>query len=134
VIGGEAASGPCTETVLYEATAYSLAGTVSGSNLFAVEVAKNKYLDHCSGMEARMAAEVGHAVARSNIKRNDANELIKNILEKYENKLGDAPIGKSFRECYNVRTITPSKEYLDIYNKVVKELENLGLEINDTQH
>jgi len=130
-IAGELASGPCTEMVLYEATAYSLAGTVSGLNLMAVEVANNKYLDHCSGMEARIAAEAGHAVAKSRIKRDSANELIKKILEKYEDKIGHAPIGKSFRECYDIRTITPSREYLDIYNKVTKELTELGLEISN---
>jgi len=128
-IAGELKSGPCTDMVLYEATAYSVAGTISGLSLMAVEVANNRYLDHCTGMEARMAAEVGHAIAKSNMKRNVANELVKNILEKYENKIEHAPIGKSFRECYNTETITPSDEYLNIYNNVAMELRDLGLEI-----
>jgi len=124
-IAGELASGPCTHMVLYEAAAYAVAGTVSGLNLMAVEVAKNKYLDHCSGMEARMAAEAGHAA--SGMKREDANELLKEILKRYQGRIRDAPVGKSFRECYNLKTITPSLEYDSIYNDVVTDLKNLNL-------
>jgi len=127
-IAGELDSGPCTDMVLLEAAAYSSAGTVSGLSLMAVEVTNNKCLDHCTGMEARMAAEVGHAVAESGLKREDANELVKDILKRYEGRIGQAPLGKSFRECYDAETITPTKEYLDIYDDVKRELENIGLE------
>jgi len=126
-VAGELASGPCTHMALYEAAAYAIAGTVSGLNLMAVEVAKNKYLDHCSGMEARMAAQAGHAA--SGMKREDANELIKEILKRYQDRIKDAPIGKSFRECYDLKTITPSSEYNSIYNSVIMDLKNLAFEI-----
>lgn len=126
-VAGELASGPCTDMALYEAAAYAIVGTVSGLNLMAVEVAKNKYLDHCSGMEARMAAEAGHAASR--MKREDANELIKEILKKYQDRIKDAPVGKSFRECYDLKTIAPSSEYNSIHNDVVMNLKNLNLEI-----
>ena len=128
-IAGELDSGPCTEMVLYEAAAYSSVGTVSGLSLMAVEVTNNKCLDHCTGMEARMAAEVGHAVAKAGMKREDANELVKDVLKRYEGRIGEAPIGKSFRECYDAETITPTKEYLDIYEAVKSELKDMGLEI-----
>lgn len=128
-VAGELSSGPCTDMVLYEATAYSVAGTVSGLSLMAVEVANNRYLNHCTGMEARMAAEAGHAIARSNMKRDVANELIKNVLKKYEDKIEHAPMGKSFRECYDTEAVTPSDEYLGIYDDAVRELRDLGLEI-----
>jgi methylamine--corrinoid protein Co-methyltransferase len=111
-IAGELDSGPCTEMVLQEATTYSVAGTVSGLSLMAVEVTNNKCLDHCTGM-----------------KREEANELVKEVLEKYEHRIGEAPIGKSFRDCYDAETITPSKEYLEIYKTVKKELGDIGLNI-----
>jgi len=126
-VAGELASGPCTHMALYEAAAYAIVGTVSGLNLMAVEVAKNKYLDHCSGMEARMAAEAGHAA--SGMKREDANELIEGILKKYQDRIKDAPVGKSFRECYDLKSITPSSEYNSIYDSVLVNLKNLALEI-----
>ena len=40
-----------------------------------------------------------------------------------------APIGKSFRECYHAETITPSKEYLKVYETMKKELSDIGLNI-----
>jgi len=126
-IAGELASGPCTHMALYEAAAYAITGTVSGLNLMAVEVAKNKYLDHCSGMEARMAAEAGHAA--SGMKREDANELVEEILKRYQDRIKDAPTGKSFQECYDLKTITPSSEYNSVYNTVIMDLKNLAFEI-----
>jgi methylamine--corrinoid protein Co-methyltransferase len=128
-IAGELASGPCTDMVLYEASSYAIAGTVSGLNLMAVEVAKNKYLDHCSGMEARMAAEAGHATARSRIKRADANLLLKEILKRYQDRIKDPSLGKGFRECYDLKTITPSLEYDKIHASVAADMKNLGLQI-----
>jgi methylamine--corrinoid protein Co-methyltransferase len=128
-IAGELDSGPCTEMVLYEAAAYSSAGTVSGLSLMAVEVTNNKCLDHCTGMEARMAAEAGHAVAESGMKREDINEFVKDVLKRYEGRIGQAPMGKSFRECYDPETIIPTKDYLDIYDTVKNELGDMGLEI-----
>lgn len=128
-IAGELASGPCTDMVLYEAASYAIAGTVSGLNLMAVEVAKNKYLDHCSGMEARMAAEAGHASARSRIKRADANLLLKEILKRYQGRIKDPPLGKSFRECYDLKTIMSSTEYNKIHASVAADVKNLGLQI-----
>ena len=128
-IAGELDSGPCTDMVLQEAAAYSMVGTVSGLSLMAVEVTNNMCLDHCTGMEARMAAEAGHAVAGSGMKREDVNELVKDVLDRYESRIGEAPIGKSFRECYDAETITPSNEYLEIYDAVKRELGDMGLEI-----
>jgi methylamine--corrinoid protein Co-methyltransferase len=127
-IAGELASGPCTDMVLYEAASYAITGTVSGLNLMAVEVAKNRYLDHCSGMEARMAAEAGHATATSRIKRADANQLLKEILKRYQDRIKDPPLGKSFRECYDLKTVTPSTEYDKIHASVSADLKNLGLQ------
>ena len=63
------------------------------------------------------------------MKREDANELVKDILKRYEGRIGQAPLGKSFRECYDAETITPTKEYLDVYDTVKNELGDMGLEI-----
>ena len=62
-----------------------------------------------------MACEVGHCVSKHGIKRDDANDFLRKILQKYENKLLEAPIGKSFSECYDLKKITPQEEYINIY-------------------
>lgn len=128
-MAGVTASGPCTHTVLYEAAAFSIVSTVSGLNVFAAEVGTDKYVDHCTGMESRMAGLAGHAVAKSGMKREDTNELIKEILKQYQHELKNAPIGKSFRQCYDQKTVEPSAEYIAIMNDVKLSLKKLGVAI-----
>ena len=77
-------------------------------------------------MEPRFAAKVAHAVV--GMKRDDANEIAKTLLPKYVDKVADPPLGLKYQECYDVRTGKPSKMCIDVYNKVKKELEDLGLE------
>jgi methylamine--corrinoid protein Co-methyltransferase len=77
-------------------------------------------------VEPGFAAEVAYAA--TGIKRSFANELVKTLLSKYEDKMRDPPIGKKYQECCNVGTGRPSEEYLALYTKVKEELEDLGLE------
>jgi methylamine--corrinoid protein Co-methyltransferase len=32
-----------------------------------------------------------------------------------------------FQECYDLKTITPSKEYMDLYEGIKKELGDMGV-------
>ncbi|UCE12787.1 MAG: monomethylamine:corrinoid methyltransferase [Candidatus Heimdallarchaeota archaeon] len=120
------AAGPATEMCLFEVAASSIVGTVSGIHINNASAAKSQYLDRETGMEARLGCEVGHAA--TGMKRTDANELINHIVSKYKQKLEKPPLGKTFQECYDVETVQPSEEYTTIYNKVKKELLDLGLE------
>ena len=52
---------------------------------------------------------------------------MKKILPKYEKDISKAPIGKTISECYNMETVEPTKEYLDLYEKVKKEVSAFGL-------
>jgi hypothetical protein len=79
-------------------------------------------------MEARMAAEVGHACAQMKLTREEANSILLGILERYEEQIADAPLGSEFQECYDVKTSLPSEEYRDLYQRVREELAALGLE------
>ena len=120
-------AGPCTEMITQELAAHSIAATVSGAHLNPAAPARNKYPERCSGMEGRIHAEVAHAVARSGISRSEANVMVKKLLEKYASKISDAPIGKKLTECYDMKTLTPSKEYLDLHKKIRNFLTDLGL-------
>ena len=124
------ASGPCTEMVAWELAAHSLASTVSGWHLNPAAVARNRYPGHASGMEARIHAEVGHVAARACITRKEASGIVNTILEKYEKSISNAPIGKSFKECYDTETIQPKDEYLKLWEGVRKKLKNLGLDFD----
>ncbi len=124
---GKAAAGPCTKMVLFEAAAHGLTGTISGANLYVIAAARNKHIDRTTPVEARMACEVGHSVVGMALKREDANEIAKEILKKYEGRIKDAPLGKKFQECYDAKRIQPTKEYTELYKSVKKELSNIGI-------
>ncbi len=124
---GFAAAGPCTEMVLREAATHGLVSVVSGANLWEMAVAKNKHKNYATPMEARMAAEVGCGAAKEKVSREDANEIALTLLKTYEENIENAPLGKNFRECYDVRRCKPSAEYMALYKKTRKELEDVGI-------
>lgn len=125
---GFTAAGPCTEMVVYELVAYAMASTISGSDMDPAAVARNRYPEHCSGMEGRIAAEAGHVVARMGLKRDKANTLVKKIISKYENQMKTAPIGKRFSECYDLGKLKPTEEYNKLYDRAKNELTKMGLD------
>ncbi|UCG03330.1 MAG: monomethylamine:corrinoid methyltransferase [Candidatus Heimdallarchaeota archaeon] len=122
-----AAAGPCTPMVLREAATHALASVVSGSNLWIMAVAKNRHKNYATPLEARLAGEVGYGVSNANLSRSDVNELVLTLLKTYEENIEDAPLGKNFRECYDVKRCKPTTEYLDLYHNIRKALEDLGI-------
>ena len=122
------ASGPCTEMVVHEIAAIVLAATVSGLHLNLVAVARNKLPERSSGMEARIGAETAHLIAGKGITRKKANEIVLKLLGEYEKDIPTAPDGKRFDECYDLKTVKPTQEYLDIYEKCKEKFSGFGLD------
>lgn len=122
------AAGPCTEMVVSEIVAIVAAATVSGADLDLLAVARNKHPEYASGMEARIGAEAGHLVAWQGLKREQVNEIVKQLLAEYEDKIEQAPLGKRFDECYDLTRVQPTQEYLDLYEQCKVRLTNLGLD------
>ena len=120
-----AAAGPLTEMCLYETAASVTAAVVSGLSIEALGVATNKYEDRMTPMEPRLSAEVAHAVA--GMKRSEANEIVKGLLSKYMDKIKDPPLGKKFQECFDIQRGKPSDAYIEIYDKVKRELQDMGI-------
>jgi hypothetical protein len=125
-VAGIVASGPMTEMVLYETAASVITAVASGAHIEGEGVCKNTHPDHFTPMEPGFAAEVAYAA--SGITRSFANELVRTLLSKYEVKLSDPPLGMKYKECYDVETVKPSEEYLRLYSRIKKELEDLGLQ------
>jgi methylamine--corrinoid protein Co-methyltransferase len=123
------ASGPCTEMVIDELCAQSITSTVSGWHLNPSAVAKNRHPMRCSGMEPRIHAEVGHRVAQIGLTRKEANRIVLKLVEGYEKRIPEAPIGKMFQECYSVDTIRPTDEYESLFAKKKTEWKELGFEV-----
>jgi methylamine--corrinoid protein Co-methyltransferase len=123
------ASGPCTEMVIDELCAQSITSTVSGWHLNPSAVAKNRQPMRCSGMEPRIHAEVGHRVAQMGLTRKEANRIVLKLVESYEKRIPEAPIGKMFQECYQMDKIRPTDEYESLFAKKKKEWKGLGFEV-----
>ena len=120
-------AGPCTEMCLLETAAQAITDTASGRELLSGSAAaKGVVQDKTTGMEARIMGDA--AVATAGMKISDVNEVLNKPIPLYEAHYTDAPAGKTFQECYDVTTVRPTKEYLEIYDKSIKTLTDLGLD------
>ncbi len=121
-----AAAGPCTEMLLYEATAKTISAMTSGYEVLnipnALAAGRENYL---TPLEFRLSCEIAHA--NLGMKRQDANAVLNELLPKYESQIRNAPKGKSFTECMNLETLAPTHEWLNTYGKVKRELEEIGV-------
>ncbi len=119
-------AGPCTEMCLLEASAQSITDTASGREILSgVASAKGVVQDKTTGMEARMMGEVARATAGMDIE--DVNKVLDLLVSSYEGNYANAPQGKTFQECYDVATVTPTDEYVKVYDGACKKLEEFGL-------
>ncbi len=125
---GFANAGPMTEMLFYETACHALVSTVSGWHLWEMASTRNKYRNRATPMEARMGAEVGHAVARQGMTREKANEIANKLLAKYEDQAATASKGSQYQECYDVDKAIPTSEHLDMFNKVKDEIAEMGVD------
>ncbi|MBA7629853.1 hypothetical protein ES703_37360 [subsurface metagenome] len=61
------------------------------------------------------------------MRRAEANEIVNTLLPKYENNLDNPPKGKKYQECYDIKTLEPSREFTELYGGIKKELASYGL-------
>lgn len=120
-------AGPCTEMCLLESAAQAIADTASGRELLSgVASARGVSKDRTTGMEARIMGEA--AMAAGGMEPSEANEILLNIIPCYERYYNNPPTGKSFRECYDVRNVVPTEEYLNVYEKALRTLSQCGID------
>ncbi|NIS62610.1 MAG: monomethylamine:corrinoid methyltransferase [Proteobacteria bacterium] len=123
---GYAAAGPCTRMYFYEATAVNLCCVTSGyGGVQTVHPAKAVIDDGISPTEALFNVEVAYAV--SGMEADQASGLVNQLLEKYEKEVRNAPIGKRYQECYDLKTNKPLEEYVRLYDEVKEELVKVGI-------
>jgi len=87
--------------------------------------AKAVKIDGMTPMEARFGVEMGMAASRLN--RQQANEQVIRLLEKYESQIETAPTGSRYQDCYDITTGKPGEEYLRLYGEVKEELAKMGI-------
>ncbi|MFC1862973.1 monomethylamine:corrinoid methyltransferase [Thermodesulfobacteriota bacterium] len=125
---GFANAGPMTKMLFRETACHALVSTVSGWHLWEMASTRNKYRNRATPMEARIGMEVGHAVARQGMTREEANDIANRLLSKYEDNAADAPLGSEYHECYDVAKAIPTQDHYDMYRKVKDELVEMGID------
>ena len=124
------AAGPGTEMQLREIAALCIAGLASGRDLFCGGGIRRYKVRPMLGsaLENKFHAELGYAA--TSIKREEANEMVKQIVKKYEKDItkDGGPWGYTFNEIYDLKTLTPRQKFLELYEKVKKELEDIGID------
>ncbi len=121
------AAGPGTKMCFREIAAQRLAAVSSGVSIESVGIGKAKHEDYLTPIEPRFAAEVANAAA--GMKREDANEIVKELLSSYLKHIPSPPLGYKYQECHDTKTGKPLDKCLKVYNDAKKELENLGLNL-----
>jgi len=121
-------AGPCTHQLLLESAVGVMSLSVSGSSMvIAPRSAGGKFTDYLTPLEVKFCGKV--LKAASGLKRSDANEIAKKLIPRYERSLTQAPRGKSFQECYDLKSMRPSAEWSGIYDEVSREVSDLGLPV-----
>lgn len=64
------------------------------------------------------------------LSRGDANELVMKLLDKYEADIPTQPIGQTFEEVYDLKTVRLTPEWQGIYDEVREELIGMGLPLD----
>ncbi len=125
-IGDHPAAGPGTKQYLYESAAGHIVSTVTGAHSIA---GTRKFVvgstpDYGSPLESRWMGEVCKAAAC--LDRPKANRIVKYLLEKYEDRLKDAPEGQTFEQLYDQEKMEPVAQYQELYEQVKEELRGVG--------
>ncbi len=117
----------CTESCLQESAMRSIEATVNGANLYAPRVSRPRMNAGQTPLEAEWMVEVSDATLKVGLKREEAGKIIQKLAERLRDKLPAK--GKTIIECYDLVRHRPSKDYQEIYKKVKRDLEDLGLKL-----
>ena len=120
-----AAAGAMTDMFFYEAAADNISTVASGGHITSAGVAKATKVDHFTPFEPKFSSEVAHAVP--GMKRSEANQIVKKLLDKYESRLGNPPVGKKYEECWDTQRNVPNEEYVNFYENIKKKISDIGI-------
>jgi len=121
-------AGPMTKMSYYEYSAGIIASVVSGGSIEIAPPSRGVIVDNAGPMENIFGNGVAHAAA--GMSRKEANEIVKALLAKYEDRLSSPPIGKKYPDGYDMASGQPNKANLELYREVRREMtEQFGLRL-----
>jgi methylamine--corrinoid protein Co-methyltransferase len=123
---GYVAAGPKTKMFFYEAAAHLLCAVTSGApSVQTPHPAKAVMTDGITPTEARFGVET--AIAASKLNREEANEIVIRLLQRYEPQIESPPPASRYQDCYDVVTGKPSEDYVRLYDEVKEELAGMSV-------
>ena len=121
-------AGPCTEMCLLEAAAQAVTDTASGREIISgCASAKGVAQDYTTAMETRFMSYASRAVAGEPLEK--VNVALDKLVSLYEKNFKTAPKGKTFQECYDVASLSPTDEYIQVMDKALKTFEGCGFKL-----
>jgi methylamine--corrinoid protein Co-methyltransferase len=122
-------SGAGTKEILYETAANAIVNAATGSHLEGCGSADGNQ-PNCSGLEARLMAEVALATHKMKTSLKEANEWVLKLLPKYEHVFTQAGNpGKPFDQVYAMQKIQPLDFWQKMYEEVKSDLTGMGLKL-----
>jgi methylamine--corrinoid protein Co-methyltransferase len=121
-------AGPMTEMCYYEYAAGIIASVVSGGSVEVGPPLRGVMEDYSDPVENIFSNAVAHASA--GMGRKEANKIVAMLLDRYEDKLKDPPLGKKLPDYFDIAAGTPNQACLQFYRKMRQEFtEQFGLKL-----
>lgn len=122
-------AGPGTGEILQMTAAGLIAASASGASYtIGVRSAGGRFKDYISPLEHWVSSDIFRQAAGLSLEK--ANELVLYLLSQYEDKLKAPPKGKSFSECFDLKTMQPDKEWALIADDFKTDLEAHGFSLS----
>jgi methylamine--corrinoid protein Co-methyltransferase len=122
-------AGPATDMLLLESAVGMMNLAASGAtSCTGTRSAGGKYTNYLSPLEIQFAGEVFKRCA--GMSRAQANDAANRLLPLYEDRLGKAPKGQSFAECYDVQALKPHDDWQRLYDEVRNQAIRAGLPLS----
>ena len=119
-------SGPGTESLLYEILVGVAVIAASGAAFSTgPRSAGGKLTNYLTPLECGFCAEVSHAASGMELAK--VNELAKEFLPRYEERIKDPDVGKPVEEVWDLNNFQPRPEWNAMYKKVRKEAIDFGV-------
>lgn len=119
-------AGPNTEMFFLESIVGMTAASASGQSFtISPRAAGGSKKNHLTPIEAWFNAAVFKGACGLSLEQ--ANDIVKEVIPKFENNLANPPKGQSFRELFDIKTLTPCDEYKELYFKMRDYAKSLGI-------
>lgn len=121
-------AGPCTE-MFYQETIVGFAAAAASGLPYTIgpRSAGGKYKNYMTPLDIWFAAMCFKGGAALSLEQ--ANEVAKELIPKYEHLHANPPIGRSLPELYDMKTMQPIEEHLSLYLRMREEAIRLGLKM-----